>query len=243
MTYFTSWDANVFLCLLSVFPEEVVRGMIKTVKNTHEEHVLLETVNFRCQLAPHILFKSKMLWPPLVTQELKAKWKWRCPERRRKNVVNWTFSEYDYIRRHFWDNGPTQYPGKGFSRKGYWNSGEAWSYSINEEDIYEGPDYDSEGELTMDTGFDNNTWERHRRLYVSQWYSNIHEGRYFLFFKENDIFSTDLYDKYRNEEKATVSIAYIGCRAQVAQDLLTIDGPGLGESPGSKVEHIDDLFS
>ena len=37
--YFTSWDANVFLCMLSVFPEEVVRGMIKMVKKTHEDYV------------------------------------------------------------------------------------------------------------------------------------------------------------------------------------------------------------
>jgi hypothetical protein len=51
--------------------------------------------------------------------------------------------------------------------------------------------------------------------------------RFFLFFKENDIFSTDLYDNYRNEEKAIKSICDLGGRQQVAQDLLTIDGPGL----------------
>ena len=44
MPYFTSWDANVFLCLLSVFPEEVVRGMIKDVKKTHEEHIQKESM-------------------------------------------------------------------------------------------------------------------------------------------------------------------------------------------------------
>ena len=40
--FFTSWVANAYLCLLSVFPEEVVRGMIRTVKEVHEKHVIDE---------------------------------------------------------------------------------------------------------------------------------------------------------------------------------------------------------
>jgi hypothetical protein len=40
--FFTSWLANAYLCLLSVFPEEVVRGMIKMVKEVHEKHVMDE---------------------------------------------------------------------------------------------------------------------------------------------------------------------------------------------------------
>ena len=42
--YFTSWDANTFLCLLSVFPEEVVRGMINLVKETREDFVRKEEI-------------------------------------------------------------------------------------------------------------------------------------------------------------------------------------------------------
>ena len=56
MPYFTSWDANVFLCLLSVFPEEVVRGMIKNVKKIHEEYVQKETLEYHCSLARDIYY-------------------------------------------------------------------------------------------------------------------------------------------------------------------------------------------
>ena len=71
--------------------------------------------------------------------------------------------------------------------------------------------------------------------------NNIHEGRYFLFFKENDL-SSD-WDKYRYGQHPYVGcISDIGQRWQVAQDLLTIDGPGIGEKSREKVEHIDDMF-
>jgi len=42
--FFTSWVANAYLCLLSVFPEEVVRGMIKNVKEVHEIYENLKNI-------------------------------------------------------------------------------------------------------------------------------------------------------------------------------------------------------
>ena len=84
--------------------------------------------------------------------------------------------------------------------------------------------------------------ERERKEYVGDWYKNIHEGRYFLFFKEHDILSSAIYDKYRDDEHSVRSICDLGDRWQVAQDLLTLDGGGLGKSPGSKIEHIDYLI-
>lgn len=239
--YFTSWDANVFLCLLSVFPEEVVRGMIKLVKETHEEFVRLETLDYYCNLDIYKLYQDDKYYPSNPIKELKYKWKWRCPEQRRTNVVRWTSSSWDWSCKHVWEKEPYESPGEGTSREGYWNSGEAWSYSINREDDYEDYEENSEDELTME--YDNeNTWERYRRQYVSDWYKNIHQGRYFLFFKENDILDSREYDKYRNNEQETMAITDISCRWQTAQDLLTIDGPGIGKPPGNHVEHIDDLF-
>ena len=80
--------------------------------------------------------------------------------------------------------------------------------------------------------------EKERRLYVSQWYENIHEGRWFLFFKEQDIIST--VHRYRDNQNRYVNcICDLNERWQVAQDLLTIDGGGLGEKPGKQIEHID----
>ena len=84
--------------------------------------------------------------------------------------------------------------------------------------------------------------EKSRRSYVSQWYGNIHEGRFFLFFKENDIFEEKLFNDFRYSQTTVKSICDIGRRAQVSQDFLTLDGGGLGEKPGKIIEHIDDIF-
>ena len=233
MPNFTSWDANVFLCLLSVFPEEVVRGMIKNVKKVHEEYVQKETLEYHCNLARHFLYLNKMYFPSLATQQLKEIWKWRCPEKRRENIVHWT---EELAWTGFTSVDASKYQGKGTSRGGYWDSGEAWWYSMNDRciDTSEWNDYEEDEYFEMK--------EKDRKNFVSKWYKGIHEGRFFLFFKENDIFSTDLYDNYRNEEKAIKSICDLGSHQQVAQDLLTIDGPGLGERNGETIKHIDDIF-
>ena len=42
--------------------------------------------------------------------------------------------------------------------------------------------------------------------------------------------------------KTIKSIWEIGDRWQTAQDVLTIDGPEIGQKPGNHIEHIDDLF-
>ena len=235
MPYFTSWDANVFLCLLSVFPEEVVRVMIKDVKKTHEEHVHNYALEYHGRLGSEDWYDLQYE----VNKEFKDMWRWRCPEKRRNFVVKWAMDDQWSRWRHIAD--PYVDKGEGTSKAGYWNSGEAWWYSINREDDYESSYESSDEELTMEYENDN-TWERYRRLYVSNWYQNIHEGRYFLFFKENDLLST--WDKYRdNQNRYVKCISDVGVVWQVAQDLLTIDGPGIGEKAGSKVEHIDDLFS
>ena len=233
--YFTSWDANVFLCLLSVFPEEVVRGMIKMVKKTHEGHVREKTQDFwEFITAPHLLYKNKMFSPSLATQELKELWKWRCPESRRDYVVQWT--RKDQCFSHNWMN-KFKSPGKGTSKAGYWNSGSAWCYSIKDWEL-DTSDWEGHEEEAY---FDMK--ERQRREYVGDWYANIHEGRYFLFFKENDMVSSEFVDNFRNNEnKFITSMSSIGEKWQTAQDLLTIDGGGLGEKPGNHIEHIDDLF-
>ena len=82
--------------------------------------------------------------------------------------------------------------------------------------------------------------ETERRNFVSKWYKGIHEVDSYSLKKM--IFSTDLYDNYRNEEKAIKSICDLGSRQQVAQDVLTIDGPGLGERAGGTIKYIDDTF-
>ena len=241
--YFTSWDANVFLCLLSVFPEEVVRGMIKMVKKTHEDYIREESLEYWLSLPDPCFYRciGKASWSgkSLRTHnqsEFSKLWRWRCPESRRSNVVQWAQISrgLPYINNTYINN-----PGEKTSIDGYWNSGEAWSYSIKDWDLdtseWEG--HEEEEYFNMK--------ERQRREYVGDWYANIHEGRYFLFFKENDITSNKLIGRFAHVVRSNSSICSTsreGCIGQVAQDLLTIDGGGLGEKPGNHIEHIDDLF-
>ena len=234
MPYFTSWDINVFLCLLSWgIPEDVVKRMINMTKKIHEDHTQKESLKHWSESGANAYewFRNKKD----ITQEFKEIWKWRCPEKRRENVVQWTRSSWDWNCKHIWSQEPYFSKGEGTSRAGYWNSGEAWSYYLSDCSI-DTSGWDCEEEEQY---FEMK--ERQRRLYVSQWYKGIHEGRYFLFFKENDL-SSD-WDKYRYAQHP-----YVGCisdmshRWQVAQDLLTIDGPGIGEKSREKVEHIDDMF-
>ena len=93
----------------------------------------------------------------------------------------------------------------------------------------------------------------------SLWYRNIHEGRFFLFFKLNERLkeeektSPGYIEKYFHPELISGQWNYkTGERAydvwdlsgpyQCSSDLLTIDGPGLNHSPGKEVLHIDDMF-
>jgi hypothetical protein len=228
--YFTSWDANAFLCLLSVFPEEVVRRMIKMVKKTHEDYVREETLAYWLELPDpggtivRVGKANRAWWKKRKNlKEFSELWRWRCPESRRERVIQWTLSKEEISFSHYWMNNTFENAGKGTSKAGYWNSGGAWCYSIKDWELdtseWEGHEEDEYFDMK----------ERERREYVSDWYGNIHEGRYFLFFKENDMVSSDY-------------VVTTG-RWQIVQDLLTIDGSGLGEKPGNHIEHIDDLFS
>ena len=88
-------------------------------------------------------------------------------------------------------------------------------------------------------------WDR--RVYISKWYEGIHPGRFFLFYKENEIIkdrnkglpSGPCEDGYKYPR---TPIYDWGPYEQLIEDLKCIDGPGLGET-GPKVEHIDDIFS
>lgn len=49
MPYFTSWDTNVFLCLLSLgLPEDLAETFVKKIKKTHEDLELNDARDFHC---------------------------------------------------------------------------------------------------------------------------------------------------------------------------------------------------
>ena len=43
MTYFTSWNLNLLLCLLTMFPKDIAEYMVHIAKGVHENHVIDET--------------------------------------------------------------------------------------------------------------------------------------------------------------------------------------------------------
>ena len=106
------------------------------------------------------------------------------------------------------------------SKEGFWAIWSAWSYEID----WDAPER-SEGEL---------------RNEVSHWYNDIHEGRFFLFFKGNDICKKNIKEKFSGRNMSMYNFLKYH---QIGEDLLTLDGGGIGDKPGKTVEHIDYLFS
>ena len=271
MPYFTSWDANAYLCLFSWgLPEDVVKGMMKVVKKTHDEFSLREAlsywntnsprlvrwrmtqplerrgVSFKFQISDILdfhqtrihVFKRRIN----MTKEFRTEWRIRSIEDRQKKVIEWCkFGSADDQMGHqrrlskFYGNRRA-----GESRS-EWIEKSKELYKIREK-------------------YTNNLWRSweagassyylvgwHRRVYVTQWYEGIHPGRFFLFYKENKIIE----ERNGGRRKGPCEDGYVypktpifdwGPYEQLIEDLRCIDGPGLGEPSGSKVEHIDDLF-
>ena len=262
MPYFTSWDINVFLCLLSLgLPWDLVKETIKMVKETHENFVEDETREWYCNISPSLLYKNHKLgrWSYSILaripnediiSEFKLAWEWRCPEIRRDVIYRMIiFQDPTYVDRLKYEfdpfngryridsDGDRPKKGRYHSSEGLWNVWSAWN---NYHDVVIGKRKDVFDVISG--GFLGNV---RRKQYIADWYNNIHEGRYFLFFQENSLTG---YGRRKSKDislsekvKRFGSIHSIGPYQQVAEDLLVLDGPGLGKI-GSKIEHIDDLF-
>ena len=239
MPYFTSWDANVFLCLLKFLPEELVKGMIKMVKETHEGFVETETRAFQSNLYYGRCGEKH----DILMNEFRLAWRWKSPEQRKEFIRRWIIKKnHSDLERLKYDCSPygrlnridcdKDLPKNGrlHSSLGLWSLWDSWCY----DEMDRKKDFDLLRIIKR-----NNT--------ISQWYTDIHEGRYFLFFRENNIrkcideSSLDVIDNYRMKVMRFNSISYYASYEQFGEDLLVLDGPGLGKS-GPKIEHIDDLF-
>ena len=262
MPYFTSWDANVFLCLLTLgLPYDLVKEMTKFTKKVKDKFIEDETRDWYCFISPSLLYKKHKVgqWQfsvlaktpnKDVISEFKLAWRWRCPEIRRDLIIRMiNFQNIQDIDRlkHDFDPFNGRYridsdkdrPKKGryHSSEGLWDVWSTWGDYHNKERLkLKALNIESNGLLLIGD----------RSKYIANWYRNIHEGRYFLFFKENNLTgygrrkSKDI--KLSEKVGRFGSIHSIGPYEQMAEDLLILDGPGLGKS-GSKIEHIDDLFS
>lgn len=245
MVYLTSWDANVFLCLLTYLPEDVVKGMIGYVKKTHEEFSLEEVKEYWVNNSPALVrvkhpsrrFRLKFYLKKdkdrgnirlmeyynrgVMKKELKQEWRLRSIEERQHKVVDWCkFGDDTERLRHqgrlrlLRDNSYTR------NLWATWGAGAASYYFVG--------------------------WER--RVKASKWYEGIHPGRFFLFYQKNKIIE----ERFRGVPRGPCEDGYRypptpifdrGPYEQLIEDLRCLDGGGLGEPVGKKVEHIDDLFS
>lgn len=252
MPYFTSWDINIFLCFLSLgLPSDLVPIMVKKMKRIHEDYTEEKVRDWYCSLDHHKVYSKKFHRPNEAIRELKLAWQWRCPEVRRDIIYRMIiFQDPAYLDRLKYEFDPfngryridsdRDKPKKGryHSSEGLWN---VWSSWNNYHDVVTGKR--KEVFDVVSGGFIGNV---RRKQHIADWYKNIHEGRYFLFFQENSLTG---YGRRKSKDisisekvKRFGSIHSIGPYEQVAEDLLVLDGPGLGKR-GSKVEHIDDLFS
>jgi len=251
MPYFTSWDVNVFLCLVTLgVPDDLANRWMKRIKKTHEEFSLVEASSYWNTNSPSLV--RWRLTQPLerggvslkfqinstlefhqtrslvfkrrsnMTKEFNKEWRLRSIEERHKKVIDWCkFGTEEEQLRH-------QHRVKVYNPpvcrrykyvKNLWKSWEASASSY----YFVG---------------------RGRRDYISKWYEGIHPGRFFLFYKENEIIK----DRNRGVPQRPCKDGYqypifdLGPYEQLIEDLKCIDGPGLGES-GSQIEHIDDIFS
>ena len=245
MVYFTSWDANVFLCLLTYLPEEVVKGMIGCVKKTHEEFSLEEARGYWVINSPALVrvenpsrrYRLKFYVKNdnnrgktrimeyynrgEMKKELKQEWRLRSVEERQKKVVDWCkFGDDTERLRH---QGRLRLLRDNSYTKNLWATWEAIASSY------------------YFVGWD-------RRVNASKWYEGIHPGRFFLFYQKNKIIeerfrgvpSGPCEDGYRYPQ---TPIFHKGPYEQLIEDLRCLDGGGLGEKTGKTVQHIDDLFS
>ena len=264
MTYLTSWDINVYLCLLTILPEDIVKGMIGYAKKTHEEFSQEEAKKYWISNSP-TLVKSKIpsaiqrrLRLPVCTYmfdcptlaefernlrkeenvrketwykfleniaEFKREWRLRSIEERQKKVVEWCKFGDNYEHKRHRDRlimKESQFYNNSYTRN-LWSSWEAGASSY----YFVG-------------------WNR--RVHISKWYEGIHPGRFFLFFRENKILEERIRGFPMMCEKARIRMNQTpifdrGPYEQLIEDLRCLDGGGLGEKTGKKVEHIDDLFS
>lgn len=245
MSYLTSWDVNMFLCLVYWgVPDDVCKKMMRVAKKTHEDFSLSEAFSYWTNNSPSLVRCSRTEYESLLkfqisntldfrftriyvfksrlnlTKEFKQEWRLRSIEERQKKVIDWCkFGNEREQQRH---QDRLRFSRDGDPRhckyvKNLWKS---W-----------------EGTYYVD--------QKHRNT-ISKWYEGIHPGRFFLFYRKNEIIrerngvpSGPCEDGYRYPQ---TPIYDWGPYEQLIEDLLTIDGSGLGQKPGNHVEHIDDIF-
>jgi len=269
----TSWDANTFLCLVSWgLPEDLVKGMMKMTKKTHEDFSLKEALGYWNTNSPRLVrwrltqplerrgvsFKFQMgetLDFPVarilvfkrrnsMTIEFKKEWRMRSIEDRQKKVVEWCkFGSEDDQMRH-------QRRLSNFS--GIRCAGESRTEWLKKSTGLSKVREEYTKNLWASWGAGASAWASHylvgwyRRVNISRWYEGIHPGRFFLFYKENKIIE----ERNGGFKKGPCEDGYGYPKTPIfdwGPYEQLIEDLRCIDGPGlgesgSNVEHIDDLF-
>jgi len=266
MMKITYWDAHVFLCLVEWgLPEDVVKGMLKIVKNVHEEFSLDQAFSYWNANSPALGRVQKWVSQPLVIRGVSCLLKFQISDtlefpQTRINVFNRRNNVTKEFKQEWRLRSIEQRQAKviewckfGDERGQLRHQGRLRVYTRDTNSNYTDNLWKSweawthcEHPPRIHVWYTLRPQPQDRRNYISQWYEGIHPGRFFLFYQENKI----IQERNRGFKKGTCEDGYQypkipifdwGPYEQLIEDLRCIDGPGLGES-GSKVEHIDDLF-
>jgi len=262
-------DAREVVALIMVHLRPLRKKWVKDHgKGEIEKYIMENDIHGSRKLfeSPYI---SKEMWcKAALRREFKSMWWWRAPEKRRNkcyNVVNATGSRYSAstwppqpimgmpdellkndvhgVYETLDDSHPDAVGRRAVQRQ--WD--DKWSREKDEEGSF----------VWSDSGF-----PKTYAILRAKWYKDIHEGRYFLFFKMNEKLKTMIrerqnhvvvtnYDQFcplnitwaRDAPSSMNGDIMQACPEwQNASDLLTIDGHGLNHSPGKEVMHIDDMF-
>ena len=238
MSYFTSWDINVVLCLLTFLPEDIVSAMMKMVKKKHESYCFEEAKTYWEENSPRLvrfengetLISLRFHISELLdhsqtrinvynrrlknTKEYKKEWRLRSIKDRQEKVIEWCKFGDNYEKdRH-------QKRLRDILHKPFVRSkaiAEAESKMIKEREEYnknlwsswEAWGYTVNTPEYMNDATYAGRYAWDRRECVSQWYEGIHPGRFFLFYKENKIIEERNRDlRERSREKCDDGYQY-----------------------------------
>jgi len=196
---------------------------------------------------------SKEMWcKAALRREFKVLWYFKAPEKRREKCYNVVLSSNTGYSASTWGERIMGMPDellKNDVHGLYETLDDGWVEQRQWDDKWS-RGKDKEGSFVWsDSGF-----PKTYAILRAKWYKDIHEGRYFLFFKMNEKLKIRIEKRVGNIDcrRFVPEIAggdMHGCdimgfssEAQCASDLLTIDGPGLNHSPDKEVMHIDDMF-
>ena len=214
--------------------------------------------------SPYI--SNEMWCKAALRREFKSQWWWRAPERRRGKCYNVVLSSNTRYSASTW--GPQPIMGmpdellKNDVHGLYETLDDSHPDAAGRRAVERQWDdkWSREKDVTLRSRFASHTWLGTLAIQQAKWYQNIHEGRYFLFFKMNERLKSMIQRKIQyvddrfcpeitnsgcwefNKNVRACDVVDFGSEQQCASDLLTIDGQGLNHSPGKEVRHIDDMF-